>query len=61
MKCASVGVVKKSRNTHLRCGSVRNEKLLCAECADVPKLAARKYSGKLVFLNITKVSVTKEF
>ena len=44
LKCAGVGVVKKSRNTHVRCGSVRDEKLLCAECAGVPKLAAHKYS-----------------
>ena len=46
LKCAGVGVVKKSRNTHLRCGSVQDEKLLCAECAGVPKLAAHKYSAK---------------
>ena len=28
----------------MRCGSVRSEELLCAECAGVPKLAAHKYS-----------------
>ena len=44
MKCAGVGVAKFSKNTHVRCGSVRSEKLLCAECAGVPKLAAHKYS-----------------
>ena len=44
MKCAGVGVAKLSKNAHVRCGSVRSEKLLCAECAGVPKLAAHKYS-----------------
>ena len=44
VKCAGVGVAKLSKNAHVRCGSVRSEKLLCAECAGVPKLAAHKYS-----------------
>ena len=43
MKCAGVGVENFSKNTHVRCGSVRSEKLLCAECAGVPELAAHKY------------------
>ena len=43
MKCAGVGVAKLSKNSHVWCGSVRSEKLLCAECAGVPKLAALKY------------------
>ena len=30
----------------MRCGSVRDEKLLCAECAGVPELAVHKYSGQ---------------
>ena len=49
VKCAGVGVAKIPKNTHVRCGSVRSvrsEKLLCAECASVPKLASHKYSGK---------------
>ena len=44
MKCAGVGVAKLSKNAHVRCGNVRSEKLLCAECAGVPKLPAHKYS-----------------
>ena len=47
MKCAGVGVENFSKNTHVRCGSVRSEKLLCAECAGVPELAAHKYSAKM--------------
>ena len=50
VKCAGVGVAKIPKNTHVRCGSVRSEKLLCAECAGVPKLAAHKYSGDRVLL-----------
>ena len=46
VKCAGVGVAKFSKNTHLRCWIVGSEKLLCAECAGVPKVAAHKYSGK---------------
>ena len=43
--CVRVWVwLKKSRNTHVLCESVQDEKLLCAECAGVPKLAAHKYS-----------------
>ena len=45
VKCAGVGVAKFSKNAHVRCGSVRSEKLLCAECVGVPKLAAHKYSA----------------
>ena len=45
LKCAGVGVVKKSRNIHVRCGSLQDEKLLYAECAGVPKFAAHKYSA----------------
>ena len=45
VKCAGVGVAKFSKNPHVRCGSVQSEKLLCAKCAGVPKLAAHKYSG----------------
>ena len=47
MKCAGVGGAKFPKNTHVPCGSVRSEKLLCAECAGVPKLAAHKYSDNL--------------
>ena len=46
MKCAGVGVEHFSKNTHVQCGSVRSEKILCAECAGVPELAAHKYSGQ---------------
>ena len=46
LKCAGVGVAKNSKNAHVRCGSVRDEKLLCAECAGVPKLTVHKYSAK---------------
>ena len=49
MKCAGVGVENFSKNTHVWCGSVRSEKILCAECAGVPELAAHKYSGKNLF------------
>ena len=45
MKFAGVGAAKLSKYAHSRCGSVQSEKLLCAECAGVPKLAAHKYSG----------------
>ena len=48
LKCAVVGVAKNSKNTHVRYRSVRAEKLLCAECAGVPKLAALKYSVQFV-------------
>ena len=54
VKCAGVGVAKIPKNTHVRCGSVRSEKLLCAECAGVPKFAAHKYSAflsKVTFCN----------
>ena len=44
VKCVGVGVENFSKNTHVRCGSVQSEKLLCAECADLPELAAHKYS-----------------
>ena len=43
-KCAGVGAAENSKNTDVRCGSVRVKKLLCAECAGVPKLTAHKYS-----------------
>ena len=47
VKCAGVGVGVEnfSKNIHVRCGSVRREKLLCAECAGVPEFAAHKYSA----------------
>ena len=48
MKFAGVGVETFSKNTHVRCGSVRSEKLLCAECVGVPELAAHKYSDEMV-------------
>ena len=44
VKCVGVGAAKLSRNAHVRCVSVQSEKLLCAECAGVPKLVAHKYS-----------------
>ena len=47
LKCAGVGVAKNSKNTHVRGGSVRAEKLLCAEYAGMPKLTAHKYSGNI--------------
>ena len=47
VKCAGVGVAKLSKNKQVRCGSVRSEKLLCTECAGVPKLGAHKYSDFL--------------
>ena len=47
MKC--VGVAKLSKTAHMRYSSVQSEKLLCAECAGVPKLAAHKYSGNTQF------------
>ena len=37
-KCVGVGAAKNSKNPHVLCGTVRDEKLLCAECADVQKL-----------------------
>ena len=43
VKCAGVGVAKFSKNAHVRC-----EKLLCAECVGVPKLAAHKYSVNII-------------
>ena len=46
VKCAGVGAAKFSKNRHVWCGSVWSEKLLCAEWAGVPKLAAHKYSAK---------------
>ena len=46
VKCAGVGVAKIPKNTHVRCGSVQSQKLLCAECAGVPKFAAHKYSER---------------
>ena len=49
LKCAGMGVARKSKNAHVRCGSVRNEKLLCAECADVPKVTAQKYSDLYIY------------
>ena len=45
VKCADVGGAKFSKNVHVRCGSVPSEKLMCAECAGVPKLTPHKYSG----------------
>ena len=45
MKCAVVGAENFSKSTHVQCGSVQSEKLLCAECVGVPKLASHKYSG----------------
>ena len=59
MKCAGVGVENFSKNTHVRCGSVRSKKLLCAECAGVPKLAAHKYSAGVVLTVRIKQSSTK--
>ena len=44
LKCAGVGVAKKSKNTHAWCRGVPDKKLLCAECVGVPKLTAHKYS-----------------
>ena len=44
MKYAVVGAENFSKNAHVRCGSVQDEKILCVECAGVPKLAAHKYS-----------------
>ena len=44
LKCAIAGAAKKSKNAHVWCGGVQDEKLLCAECAGVPKLTAHKYS-----------------
>ena len=44
VNCAGVGAAKFSKNAHVWCGSVRSEKLLCTECASVPKLAAHQYS-----------------
>ena len=43
-KCAGVDAAKNSKNTHVRCKSVRDEKLFCAKCAGVQKLTAHKYS-----------------
>ena len=48
VKCAGVGVAKFSKNACVWCWSVRSEKLLCKECAGVPKLTAHKYSGYLL-------------
>ena len=39
---AGEGVAKNYKNAHVWCGSVRDEKLLCTECASVPKLVAHK-------------------
>ena len=55
MKYVGVGAAKFSKNTHVRCGSVQSKKLLCAECAGVPKLAAHKYSGNYLFKKTLKV------
>ena len=54
-KCAGVGAAENSKSTHVRCGSVRVKKLLCAECADVPKLNAHNYSG--IFHTVIKGSL----
>jgi len=52
VKCAGVGVVKFSKNTRVG-GSVRSEKLLWAECAGVPKVAAHKYSANMNMIDFT--------
>ena len=55
VKCAGVGVAKIPKNTHVRCGSVRSEKLLCAECAVVPNLL---HTNTLIyFLKFNKCAV----
>ena len=41
LNCAGAGVVTSTINAH------EDEKLLCAECAGVPKLTAHKYSAKI--------------
>ena len=46
LECAGLDAAKNSIKTHVQCGSVLDEKLLCAECAGAPKLAAHKYSGE---------------
>ena len=43
-KCACVGAAKNSKNTYVWYGSVWDEKQLCAECVDMPKLSEDKYS-----------------
>ena len=45
MKCVGVGAAKFPKNTHVRWGVCGAKKLLCTECAGVPKLAAHKYSA----------------
>ena len=50
-ECAGVGAAKFSKITNVWCGSVQSEKLLCAECAGVPKLAAHKYSETVEKMN----------
>ena len=57
VKCAGVGAAKFSKSTHVRCGSVRSKKLLSAECAGVPKLAAYKYSALYHILFVSDDSV----
>ena len=44
VKCVGVSVEIFSKNAHVWCRSVKSEKLLCTECAGVPKLAEHKYS-----------------
>ena len=46
LKCVGVGAAKNLKEVHVQCLSVRGEKLLCAECAGVPKLTAHKYPDK---------------
>ena len=48
VKCVGVAKFSKNTHTHVQCGSELSEKLLCAECAGVPKLAALKYSGEKI-------------
>ena len=45
VKCVGVGAAKFSKHAHVRCGNVWSKKLLFAERAGVPKLAAHKYSA----------------
>ena len=47
-KCAGMGAIKNFKNAHLRWVCVQDEKLLCTECAGVPKMTAHKYSVKNV-------------
>ena len=44
-----VGAAKFSKNAQVRCKSEQSKKLLCPECAGVPKLAAHKCSEFFIF------------